>query len=158
SFTGCSLDQIHYGCLIKESVCRCGFGCKNEYKYRTRRICINALRSAWLQVKSYYNTPIETSRLWRSNKPLSMSAFKNYLQLNNFIFWIKSHIFVFINTSYLVNRTHDCYKSCVHGVCIPTDAGYVCNCNGTNHYGDHCEKACPGIEANGENIPRVCGS
>ncbi|CAG9782013.1 unnamed protein product [Diatraea saccharalis] len=40
----CEPEQAHNGCKIYGSSCTCGYGCKNEFIYKTRRDCLNALR------------------------------------------------------------------------------------------------------------------
>ncbi|XP_039763428.1 cubilin-like [Pararge aegeria] len=40
----CEPDQIQYGCKIYGTACSCGHGCKTEYIYKNRRVCLNALR------------------------------------------------------------------------------------------------------------------
>ncbi|XP_053624409.1 cubilin-like [Plodia interpunctella] len=40
----CEPDQLHNGCRLLGSVCSCGYGCKNEYVYKSRAACLNALR------------------------------------------------------------------------------------------------------------------
>ena len=40
----CEPDQAHNGCKIYGGACTCGYGCRTEYVYRTRRSCLNALR------------------------------------------------------------------------------------------------------------------
>ncbi|XP_004933163.1 uncharacterized protein LOC101735714 isoform X2 [Bombyx mori] len=40
----CEPNQAQNGCKIYGNSCSCGYGCKTEYIYRTRRSCLNALR------------------------------------------------------------------------------------------------------------------
>ncbi|XP_047041233.1 cubilin-like [Helicoverpa zea] len=40
----CEPDQTHNGCKIYGASCTCGYGCRTEFIYRTRRACLNALR------------------------------------------------------------------------------------------------------------------
>ncbi|KAG6452497.1 uncharacterized protein LOC115445032 isoform X1 [Manduca sexta] len=40
----CEPEQAHNGCKIFAGSCTCGYGCKTEFIYRTRRSCLNALR------------------------------------------------------------------------------------------------------------------
>ncbi|KAJ8737333.1 hypothetical protein PYW07_000604 [Mythimna separata] len=40
----CEPDQTHNGCKIYGGSCTCGYGCRTEFIYRTRRACLNALR------------------------------------------------------------------------------------------------------------------
>ncbi|XP_068632884.1 cubilin-like [Battus philenor] len=40
----CEPNQTQNGCKIYGTTCTCGFGCKTEYIYRTRRACLSALR------------------------------------------------------------------------------------------------------------------
>ncbi|CAK1554749.1 unnamed protein product [Leptosia nina] len=40
----CEPNQTQNGCKIYGTSCTCGYGCKTEYIYKTRRACLNALR------------------------------------------------------------------------------------------------------------------
>ncbi|CAB3259044.1 unnamed protein product [Arctia plantaginis] len=40
----CDPDQAHNGCKIYGASCTCGFGCRTEFNYRSKRACMNALR------------------------------------------------------------------------------------------------------------------
>ncbi|XP_028160465.1 uncharacterized protein LOC114352902 [Ostrinia furnacalis] len=44
SARACEPEQAQNGCKIYGSSCTCGYGCKTEYIYRTRKACQDALR------------------------------------------------------------------------------------------------------------------
>ncbi|CAG4942478.1 unnamed protein product [Colias eurytheme] len=50
SVQACEQDQTQRGCKISGTTCTCGYGCKTEYIYRTRKVCMNALRERSLNV------------------------------------------------------------------------------------------------------------
>ncbi|CAH0716710.1 unnamed protein product, partial [Brenthis ino] len=39
----CEPGEMQNGCKIFGTACTCGYGCKTEFIYRTRRACLNAL-------------------------------------------------------------------------------------------------------------------
>jgi hypothetical protein len=44
-----ALTEAHNGCKIENSQCLCGFGCKSEFRYKTKKECTDALKvSEWL--------------------------------------------------------------------------------------------------------------
>lgn len=38
------LSEAHNGCKIENSQCICSFGCKSEFRYRTKKECTDALK------------------------------------------------------------------------------------------------------------------
>ncbi|KAG5868746.1 hypothetical protein JTB14_012082 [Gonioctena quinquepunctata] len=40
----CEADQVKQGCLIRNLVCSCGYGCVSDYRYENMQECQNALR------------------------------------------------------------------------------------------------------------------
>ncbi|XP_023949054.2 cubilin [Bicyclus anynana] len=40
----CEPNQTQHGCKIYGNACSCGYGCKTDFIYKSRRICLNALR------------------------------------------------------------------------------------------------------------------
>lgn len=40
----CDLDQRGNGCRIDNGACSCSYGCKSEYRYATRKECLDALK------------------------------------------------------------------------------------------------------------------
>ncbi|XP_025156833.1 multiple epidermal growth factor-like domains protein 6 isoform X1 [Harpegnathos saltator] len=44
SSEGCELDQMRHGCRIHNAKCKCGHGCKSEYRYNNTDDCELALK------------------------------------------------------------------------------------------------------------------
>lgn len=44
SAEACELDQAHNGCRIEDGGCSCAYGCKSDYRYPTRKECLDALK------------------------------------------------------------------------------------------------------------------
>ncbi|XP_046977153.1 cubilin-like [Vanessa cardui] len=40
----CEPEETQYGCKIMSSTCTCGYGCKTEFVFHSRRECLDALR------------------------------------------------------------------------------------------------------------------
>ncbi|XP_070497521.1 protocadherin-like wing polarity protein stan [Chironomus tepperi] len=38
------LTETHHGCKIENSQCICGFGCKSEFRYTTKKECTDSLK------------------------------------------------------------------------------------------------------------------
>lgn len=49
STDGCEiLTETQHGCKIENSQCVCGFGCKSEYRYTTKKECTDLLK-VWIK-------------------------------------------------------------------------------------------------------------
>ena len=44
SFACDVLTEAHHGCKIDNSQCICSFGCKSEFRYKTKKECTDALK------------------------------------------------------------------------------------------------------------------
>lgn len=42
--SACEMDQTHYGCRIDNGLCTCAYGCRSEFRYKTKRECQDALK------------------------------------------------------------------------------------------------------------------
>lgn len=40
----CDLDQTQSGCRIDNGACSCSYGCKSEYRYKSLKECMDALK------------------------------------------------------------------------------------------------------------------
>lgn len=40
----CEMDQTHYGCRIDNGLCTCAYGCRSEFRYKTKRECQDSLK------------------------------------------------------------------------------------------------------------------
>lgn len=42
--SACEMDQTQYGCRIDNGQCTCAYGCRSEFRYKTKKECQDALK------------------------------------------------------------------------------------------------------------------
>lgn len=42
--SACEMDQTQYGCRIDNGACTCAYGCRSEFRYKTKKECQDALK------------------------------------------------------------------------------------------------------------------